>query len=166
MRTVDTRKQLISAVAAERDRDMFAGGLANVVRRDRGRVRERFIERPNNEREQVLNVRVDNVLVVLGAEPCAICRANGNSLYDSSSNPIDEVTSLPVMTCRIKPTIVLESTPPLKNAPRGTSDSRWSFTVPFSRSKSCSAACSSVIDSFTSYGRPSIGGGARRFGRT
>ena len=60
--------QLVAAVARQRDGDVLARRLRDVVGRHRGRIGERLVEMPGQLRQQIDDVGADDLLVLLDAE--------------------------------------------------------------------------------------------------
>ena len=48
-----TGEGFVATVSRQADRDMLAGHLGDVVRRDRGRIGERFVELPHQSGEEL-----------------------------------------------------------------------------------------------------------------
>ena len=123
-------EQLVAAVARQHDRDVAPRHLRDVPRRNRRRVGERLVEVRDQPVEDADAVRLDDELVVVGAEV----------LGDAAR--VLELVELPARRSRsrtssrarrqlaaIRPTTRLESTPPERNAPSGTSLTRCERTA-------------------------------------
>src|SRR5687768_15059504 len=72
-----TRKQLVAAVTRKRDGDVIAREFGNHVRRDRGRICERFIKMPDEFVDHVADLRRYEKLMMVSAEflrgqPCVL----------------------------------------------------------------------------------------------
>src|ERR1700727_1690070 len=71
-------------------------------------------------------------------------RARGSSLYSSSPKPIEQVVTASVANSFINATTQLESTPPLRKAPSGTSLNRCDLTDCLRSARSCCSYSSSL----------------------
>ena len=80
-------------------------------------------------------------LVVLGREGLATWRAYASSSYSASPNPMANVFTGAPPSRAIAATTALESMPPLRKAPRGTSLMRCRRTDSSTSSASRSASC-------------------------
>ena len=116
-------EQLVPTVSRQRHGDLSARLPANQVGGDLGDVGEGFVP----------DVRVDGAMTsTASASPtwtavwsvpryAATAVASADSSKDRSANPTVKVRTDPVACCCIRATMALESIPPERNAPTGTS---------------------------------------------
>ena len=99
------------------------GQLAEQEGRHRARVAERLVVVPDQPLDQVDRLGLDDELVVVGAWRSATSLAYGRSSKPSrSSKPIVNVCTGRSSCDAMIPTTALESIPPLRKAPSGTSE--------------------------------------------
>ena len=113
---------LVAAVAVERDGDVPAGQLGQVEARDRRRVGERLAVVADQLRRDARPPRRVHGNSSCSVPNCsAMRRACGSSSNSSWSKPIENVRTGSLDCSAIAATTALESTPPERNAPSGTS---------------------------------------------
>ena len=119
---VVAREQLVAAVAGEHDLDVLGGELRHHVGRNRRRVAERLVEIPGEVLDDRNHVRLEHELVVLRAERLRDF-ARVRELVEAVLGEADRerLDRRPGCLAAIVATTALESMPPLRNAPTGTS---------------------------------------------
>ena len=134
-------EQLVAAVAAERDGHGLAREPRQQVRRQDRRVGERLVEEVGDRREQVEHrLRGEDLLVVVGAEvlgdTARVPRLVEAAVAEADRERLDALAG---SASAIIATTELESMPPLRKAPSGTSLTSRRRTASRRRARSASA---------------------------
>ena len=113
----------IAAIAGKGDGDVFAGQLADAVGGDSRAVGVGFVVEPGRGVDEVEVVAFDHIEVVIGV--VAVGHHFGEFGFVESlgsEKPIEQVLTGLAERPAIMATTALESTPPERNAPSGTSE--------------------------------------------
>ena len=155
-------EQLVAAIARQHDGDVPARQLRDIPGRNGRRIGERLVEvRRRSDRRSRARRAARRTRDGRPRRARAISRAASSSSYAGSSKPIENVFTGRDEASAISATTRLESTPPDRNAPSGTSLTRCERTASRSRASSISSASVSSTAAASSVGgRPE-----RRHGR-
>ena len=142
-------EELVAAVSGQRDGHLLTGDLADQVGRDLGDVSERFVPDVRQPADHVDGLGVADLhRGVIGPEvPRPRRQPRRASSKDRSANPMVKVRTGPVACRCIRATMALESIPPDKKAPTGTSATIRAATESDNVESSWSVNSASVPDS-------------------
>ncbi len=114
-------ERLVAAVAGQDDLEFLRGQLRHAEGRDRRRIGERLVVGVGEVGQQLIASIRTTSSVCCVPNASATVRAYGSSSKPASSKPIEKVRMGWADASAISATTVLESRPPLRNAPTGTS---------------------------------------------